>query len=712
MNKTMKKTFLFLLVCFLAACAPKSPITLQWELIENDVEPGQCEAQLTITNVSRQTLEGDWKMYFGFMSLHPLYSEGDELKETEIQASYHSIEPTEAFVPLKAGESRTYTLKYRGSAIRENIHPEGFFLVRGEEFGKKGTAVSVPLTVVPYTNRQQMQRQIETWEKTPYADGEYVYEYINNILTSAPVCHKIYLPIIPQPKQVIWGEGTADVENAQIVILNEQLPEEGYKLRITKDTIYISTNDDEAGEYYAKQTLAEITADGQAPCVTITDWPDLHHRGIMLDIVRNYYPADSIKRVIDVMAAQKLNVLHLHISDDEGWRLEIPGLPELTEQGARRGYSLDETECLWPMYVGGWDYMNAKSTNNGFVTRKEYIALILYAAERQIRIIPEIDMPGHMRACKKAMHGLLTDSVLEARVYNSAQNYTDNVIAVSNPYALEFIDKVITEIVAMHKEAGCPLTVFNIGGDEVPRGSLTKEEHQAYIDGVLEILKRENLQPMGWEEIDHFCAPETKAICYSWHNGDKKSLEMAEKGYPVVLANANRLYFDFAYCKHHQEKGLDWGGFTDEYRSFDWEPLIHENVVGMNAQLWSEVIRDFAQVEWQIFPKIYGLSERSWNNRSTLTLGEYNNLVYEIEIPRLNAEHHNFHLQQPGIHVEDGMVTMNKVMKGGEISYSTDGENWQTYNEAFQIDTAIVKTIMAKINYLDHESNTTWWWKD
>ncbi|MCQ2265790.1 MAG: carbohydate-binding domain-containing protein [Bacteroidales bacterium] len=707
----MKKTLLFLSIILCVSCSQKSPITLEWELVGNDIQPGQCEAQLTITNVSKSTLNADWKMYFGFMSLHPLYSEGDELKETEIQASYHSIEPTETFVPLQAGESRTYILKYRGSAIRENIHPEGFFFVRGEESNRKGTAVNVPLTVVPYSRREQMQRQIDTWEKTPYADGEYVYQYIDNIV-STPKTDNILLPIIPQPKQVILGEGTTDVANAQVVILNEQLPEEGYRLRITDDTIFISSNDDEAGIFYAKQTLAAITSDGQAPRVTITDWPDLHHRGIMLDIVRNYYPADSIKRIIDVMATQKLNVLHLHISDDEGWRLEIPGLPELTEQGARRGYTLDETECLWPTYVGGWDYNDPQSTNNGFVTRKEYIALIQYAAERQIRIIPEIDMPGHMRACKKAMHGLLTDSVLEARVYNSAQNYNDNVIAVSNPYALEFINKIITEIVAMHREAGYPLTIFNIGGDEVPKGSLTKEEHQTYIDGVLAILAREQLQPMGWEEIDHFCEPESRAICYSWHNTYEKSLEMAEKGYPVVLANANRLYFDFAYCKHHQEKGLDWGGFTDEYRSFDWEPLIHENVIGMNAQLWAEVIRDFAQVEWQIFPKVYGLAERSWNNRSGLTLSEYNELVYEIELPRLYADQHNFHLQQPGIHVENDMVTMNKVMNGGTISYTTDGKNWQNYDHAFSIDTDSVNTIMAKINYLGHESNTTWWWKN
>ena len=492
---------------------------------------------------------------------------------------------------------------------------------------------------------------------------------------------------------------------------------EGYTMIITPTTITIEASD-EAGIFYAKQTLKQW---GElVPCGRVTDYPDLHHRGIMLDVVRNYYPVDSIYRILDIMAYHKLNVLHFHLSDDEAWRLEIPGLPQLTDIGSKRGYTVDESECLLPMYCGGWD-PNAPTTANGYITREKYIELLRYAGARHIRVIPEIDMPGHMRACKKAMGNLLTDSAFDARVYKSAQNYTDNVIDVTKPYAIEFIDHVVTEIVKMHEEAEHPLTIFNIGGDEVPKGALTKEEHQAFIDEVLTILNRYNLQPMGWEEITHFCPAESKAICYSWLNNDTKPLEMAEAGYPVVLANANRLYFDFAYCNHHEEKGLNWGGYTDEYRSFDWEPLIHPNVIGMNAQLWGEVIRSFNQVEWQIYPKIYGLAERAWNNRSALTLSEYNHLVYEVFVPQLSASGRNFHIQQPGIKVvevdnpqlqlDDShvLVKINKVMQGGEILYCLDDGEWRAYNNttAVPADTKIVK---AKVHYLGKESNTTWLW--
>ena len=707
------KPFIYLLTLSLSlmlwSCTPKAPMSIHWEMGKNDVKPGVCEMYYTLTNHSNQPLTNEgWTLYFNYMSLHPIYTEGDQLIETELQASYHSIAPTADFEPLMPHESRTYKLLYRGNAIRETSRPEGFFLVKSEG----GTPISIPCTYASFTRPEQMKRGIVTWEKTPYADGAYVYDYVQKVLGDNAIRPDIQ-PLLPQPKQVVYTEGTCEVAKAEIIthiqspIANNQSPiaSEGYTMTITPQTITIEASD-EAGIFYAKQTLKQWG--DKVPCGRVTDYPDLHHRGIMLDVVRNYYPVDSIYRILDIMAYHKLNVLHFHLSDDEAWRLEIPGLPQLTDIASKRGYTTDESECLYPMYCGGWD-PNAPTTANGYITREKYIELLKYAGARHIRVIPEIDMPGHMRACKKAMGTLLTDSAFDARVYLSAQNYTDNVINVTKPYAVTFIDHVITEIVKMHEEAGYPLTIFNIGGDEVPKGALTQEEHQAFIDQVLAILQRYNLQPMGWEEITHFCQPESRAICYSWLNSNTKPLEMAEAGYPVVLANANHLYFDFAYCNHHEEKGLNWGGYTDEYRSFDWEPLIHPNVVGMNAQLWAEVIRSFSQVEWQIYPKIYGLAERAWNNRSHLTLSEYNHLVYEKFLPQLAASERNFHIQQPGIKVIDGTIKMNKVMQGGEILYCLEDGEWRTYTSPIEVleGTQIVK---AKVCYLGKESNTTWLW--
>ncbi|MBR5326920.1 MAG: carbohydate-binding domain-containing protein [Paludibacteraceae bacterium] len=707
------KKFIYSAIYFcllFCSCAPSAPLSLHWELLRNDVEPGICEAHLTITNTSRDTLTNQgWTLYCNLMSLHPIYTEGDPLQQTEIQASWHSIEPTQTFDPLAPGESRTFTLRYKGSASRENIRPEGFFLVNTKHSTLNPKPITIPCTYAPYTRQEQMKRGIPTWEKTPYADGEYVYQYVEKV-TAHTDTPSFILPVFPQPKSVVLAEDSCDISQAylcQTFALSSDtlLPPEGYTIQITPDTLYVTAKD-QAGLFYARQTLNQLPA--LVPCMTITDYPDLHYRALMLDVVRNYYPADSIYKVIDVMAQYKLNVLHLHLSDDEAWRLEIPGLPQLTDIGSKRGYTTDESECLFPMYCGGWD-PNAPTTANGYITREKYISLLRYAHARHIRVIPEIDMPGHMRAAKKAMGNLLTDSLFDTRVYKSAQHYTDNVINVSLPYAVQFIDHVISEIVKMYQEAEHPLYQFNIGGDEVPKGALTKEEHQTFIDSVLTILQRHNLQPVGWEEIDHFCQPESRAICYAWLNSETKPLQLAAAGYQVVIATASHLYFDFAYCNHHEEKGLNWGGYTDEYRSFDWQPAQHENIIGMSAQLWGEVIRSFSQVEWQLYPKIFGLVERSWNNRSSLSLGDYNHLVYDYHLPRLNAAGCNFHLQQPGIKLEDDLLLINKVTKHGELLYSFDNGEWMVYEKPIPVPQN-TKIIKAKFRYLQRESNATWLW--
>ena len=720
MKKLLSRLIAFSLFAFiLVSCDSKTPLTLHWEFGQNDLTPGVCEAYLTLTNTSCDTLTNEgWTIYFNLMSLHPIYTEGDALCETEIQASWHSIEPTQAFTPLAPGESRTFTMRYRGSAIRENIRPEGFFLVHTKHSTLTTKPHTIPCTYAPYTRPEQMKRGIITWEKTPYAEGNYVFDYVERVLGDEAIGRlgdeaKEVQPLLPQPKQMTYADGVCEVAKAEIISRTDaNMVKEGYTLIITPDTIHIEASD-EAGIFYAKQTLLQWG--DTIPCGIVTDYPDLQHRGLMLDIARNYYPADSIYRIMDIMAYHKLNVLHLHLSDDEAWRLEIPGLPQLTAIASRRGYTQDESDCLLPMYCGGWD-PDAPTTANGYLTREKYIELLRYASDRHIRVIPEIDMPGHMRAAKKAMGKLLTDSAFDARVYKSAQNYTDNVIDVTQPFSIEFVDRVVTEIVKMHQEANHPLTIFNIGGDEVPKGALTREEHQTFIDQVLTILRRYNLQPMGWEEIDHFCQSESGAICYAWLNSESKPLQLAEAGYQVVIATASHLYFDFAYCNHHQEKGLSWGGYTDEYRSFDWLPAQHPNIIGMNAQLWSEVIRSFSQVEWQIYPKIYGLAERAWNNRSTLSLSEYNDLVYNTFLPQLAASNRNFHIQQPGIKISSPIASspiaichMNKVMQGGKILYRLDDGEWQTYTSPVEVPEG-TQIIQAKVLYLGKESNTTWFW--
>lgn len=219
--------------------------------------------------------------------------------------------------------------------------------------------------------------------------------------------------------------------------------------------------------------------------VSVHDYPDLLYRGQMLDIVRSFTTTENLKKLIDITASYKLNTFHFHFSDDEGWRLEIPGLEELTSVGARRGHTTDETEYLYPAYENGYD-PNAPTSGNGFYSRAEFIDLLRYAAERHVQVIPEIESPGHARAAITAMKaryekyiGLNPEKATEYMLhdpqdssrYISAQWYTDNVMNVAMPSTYRFIEKVVREIKEMYREAGVPLTTIHVGGDEVAEGA-------------------------------------------------------------------------------------------------------------------------------------------------------------------------------------------------------------------------------------------------
>ena len=735
MYKKQVRYFAFLL-CIVCLCAcqqktEKIAIRLSWDFIGNDIEPNICEAFLTIHNLAKQPLEGGkivnggfepaWGLYYAHMSVKPLSIENEALHIEQIMASYHCITPTEQFATILAGDSCTFRLRWRGNMLRESNAPEGFFLVTHKNGKPQKNPMSVECTYAKYNRLEQMVRGIESWEKTPYSDGEYVFEQNKRFTSHTFDTTNKIVPTIPTPKKIIYQKGQCDLNKA-VLISNptaNMLPE-GYTLRITQDTIFIDACD-ERGIFYAQQTLQQIRFHQSiVPACTIIDHPDMVYRGFMLDIARNFTPKKDIMTLIESLSTYKINTLHLHLADDEAWRLEIKDFPELTQVASKRGFEVDkngnltEDKCLYPFYAGGWNEQDPNNIANGYLTREDFIDILHFAQQHAMRVIPEIDMPGHMRACKKALKGKLTDSLLEQRQYLSAQHYTDNVIAITNPFALTFVEKVVGDIVSMYKEANCDLSIFNIGGDEVPKGALTQEEHQQFMDSVLAILQKHNLQPAGWEEISHFCEPKTNAISYCWHENDAKPKELLQKGYPVVLCQANHLYFDFAYCNHHEEKGLMWGGYTDEWRAFSFKPIQQPHVLGMQAQLWAEVIRSYLQIEWQIFPKIFGLSERAWNNRSVLSLDEFNSIVYDYVLPFWASGKHNFHLPLVGIHVNDNKITLNSPVQNGILQYcldknstSFDSLQWCEYKGPFVIDEQ-VQLVRAKICYLGKQSNVTW----
>ncbi len=403
-----------------------------------------------------------------------------------------------------------------------------------------------------------------------------------------------------------------------------------YELSVTTNGIEI-LGSDPMGVFYGIQSLKLLVPAGSLavpteniiiPTIEIKDAPRFDYRGLMLDIARNHQPLEVLHKVIKTMALYKMNKLHLHLTDDEGWRLAIPDLPELTEVGARRGADFEEGEMLPPAYGSG---PNA-DTMRQYLTREEFIDLLKFAKNHHIDVIPEINGPGHARAAIKAMEYRYQNLMEEGKEtearqyllhdlndkseYASAQNYHDNVMCVCQEYTYTFINKVLSEVVKMYEEAGATLDMVHTGGDEVPAGAwsaspecerLIKDESSLnstddlfpyFVTRYAQIAQQYDLRISGWEEIvmrsdpDHASEKHipnaemlaTRAIPYVWNStigGGSEDLiyQLANMGFEVVMCNASNLYLDMAYDYEPAEPGLYWAGYVDTKNAFELTPF-------------------------------------------------------------------------------------------------------------------------------------------
>ena len=415
----------------------------------------------------------------------------------------------------------------------------------------------------------------------------------------------------------VVGNASVKIVLEELLDRKEAVNDEYYTINIGDNLIKISAATPH-GIFNGTQTLLSMLKDKQTPylleAVSIRDYPDLAYRGQMIDIARNFTAPENLKKLVDIFASYKLNVLHFHFCDDEAWRLEIPGLEELTAVGSRRGHTTDESQCLYPCYDGGYD-PDAKTVGNGYYSREEFIDLLKYAAERHVRIVPEIESPGHARAAIVSMKarynkyfetdpGKATEYILsepeDTSRYVSVQYYTDNVMNVALPSTYRFMEKVIQELNAMYQEAGLSLYTVHLGGDEVPRGvwmgspkcqELMKEKgmtkahdlSEYFITQMADVMQKNGLKFSGWQEVAlghteeaHQQLRGQAAGVYCWNTvpgSDEVVYQTANNGYPVILCNVGNFYMDMAYNGHPDERGLDWGGYVDESVSFSMLPF-------------------------------------------------------------------------------------------------------------------------------------------
>lgn len=561
---------------------------------------------------------------------------------------------------------------------------------------------------------------------------------------------------IPTPKKIVLKNEKLDAselipDNYNIEKIEDER-NDYWTAEIDSKGITIKTNSEHPSviaDNLARRIKESTDTEGKVQAASIEDWSDLSYRGFMFDVGRNFLPKESTMQVIDIMSRYGLNTLHFHLGEDEGWRVEIPSLPELTMVGGRRGYTLtDDVPFLKGIYFGDGN-PDSPTTANGFYTVDDFVEILKYANSKGIKVIPEFDTPGHSRAAIRAMEWrakttgdtslrLIHDG--DTSRYSTAQDFHDNTMnpALEGPY--KFWSIVMDDIAAIYNKAGVPFETINIGGDEVAKGvwdgsdkaqALMKEKgmnsqrelHAYFAQKVAEIAKEKGLKIAGWAEIASKHSPEYDSIMIPlieyvnvWsYSKNKEAQELVKKGYPVVMSNVDLLYFDHNQSKHPEEPGMYWGGDITEFSPFNAtvdsvigaDKNLQSDVKGISAQIFSETVQDFPMVERYMLPRILGLAERAHNSHNTLDEEEYFGLITQ-EMPIWEKEGRNFYLRQPGILRENGMILMNEPYGLGEIRYTIDGtepnRESQLYTGPFE-DTG--KDVRAKLFYGKAQSATS-----
>ncbi len=376
---------------------------------------------------------------------------------------------------------------------------------------------------------------------------------------------------------------------------DDALGAEGYALAVAPDSVRLSAHAP-AGLFYGVQTLRQLlppdieSAAPQAgpwplPAGRIRDVPRFAWRGLMLDVARHFFPVADVQRVIDLAAAYKLNRLHLHLTDDQGWRIDIASWPELAHAGGQTA-------------VGGGP--------GGTYTQADYAALVAYAAARHITVVPEIDLPGHTNAALAAYPELNADG--RPRPPYTGIEVGFSSLAIDNELTYRFIDDVIGELAAL-----TPGDYLHIGGDEAL--TTAKEDYIRFIERVAAIVRAHGKRMVGWEEIGQ-ARLEPGAIAQHWASGHAAAA--AAQGAQVILSPVSRVYLDMKY-NAATPLGLAWAGHISVRAAYDWEPATQlagvaaARLLGVEAALWSETLTTRADIEFMLFPRLPGVAEVAWS---------------------------------------------------------------------------------------------------
>lgn len=385
-----------------------------------------------------------------------------------------------------------------------------------------------------------------------------------------------------------------------------ELGQEGYQLEVNRKLVSLTAGTAE-GIFRGIQTLrqllpatAEASSVQQGPWIvpggTIRDYPEYAYRGAMLDVARHFFSVEDVRHFIDLLAAYKMNYLHLHLTDDQGWRIEIKSWPELTTIGGST-------------QVGGGE--------GGFYTQEQYADIVNYAADRYITIVPEVDMPGHTNAALASYAQLNCDG--KARELYTGTNVGFSSLCTDKEVTYQFIDDVVREIAAL-----TPGPYFHIGGDE--SHVTKKEDYIPFIERVQEIVTSHGKTAIGWDEIT-LARLNDKSIAQYWSSAENAK-RAAGQNIKLIMSPAKKAYLDMQYDSL-SPLGLHWAGYVETDTGYNWDPAMleegisRENILGIEAPLWTETVTNRADLEYLVMPRLPGYAEIGWTPVTQRNWDEY-----------------------------------------------------------------------------------------
>ena len=497
--------------------------------------------------------------------------------------------------------------------------------------------------------------------------------------------------VIPEPLEMKVYKGHVDLSEVEIsYVTDESLDEEAYEITARRGKVVVKAST-ERGFLYAAQTLAQMTTeDGCIPCVHIYDAPRFAYRGLHLDVARHFFSVDQVKKYLDIMAIHKMNTFHWHLTDDQGWRVEIKRYPKLTEFGSMR----KETA----IGKGWYDVKYDGIPHGGYYTQEEIREVVAYAASKGISVIPEIDVPAHMLAAVASYPELCCTG--EQHDVWGRWGVSPEILCAGKEESFEFLENVLLEIIDMF-----PSEYIHIGGDECPKtrwaecplcqarmqelGIADDEKAlvnlQAYVTNrVEEFLTQHGKRIIGWDEIlDGNISP--SATIMSWRGTDG-GIAAAKAGHDVIMTPNTHCYLDYYQSRRIQDEPFAIGGFVNVEKVYSFDPYTPEmtqeqrsHILGVQANLWTEYIKTPEHLEYMLLPRMSALSEVQWCAPEKKDYGRFldkmSSMVKIYQKLGYNFARHIFEVQPViGVDVENACPQVRLTTQGdAPMYYTLDG---------------------------------------